>query len=273
MNGHPTSSPFDRSVLEQLESALRLFCFLDYDGTLAPIAATPGDAYPLDNVPEMLIALSDLPDIDVAIVTGRALSDLRELLDVPGLYYVGTHGLEVRLPNGELIQAGGVALIRSLLPSLKRRLQEALAERPGILIEDKGAALACHFRLASPADASLARQVVNDLVRDYRRRGTALDTLNGHAVVEIRPLGINKGKTASALLAQYGSGALPIYVGDDRTDEDAFRLLPGDAITIRVGSPGEPTAARHRLAGPEQVLLFLEEVLQSRLRRRRAENR
>jgi trehalose 6-phosphate phosphatase len=264
-----TASPFARSVIEQLEHALRLFCFVDYDGTLAPLAPTPAEAYPLDNVPEMLIALAELPDVDVAIVTGRALADLNELLDVPGLYYVGTHGLEVRLPNGETLLANGVALIRSLLPSLKRRLQEALGQRPGILIEDKGAALACHYRLASADDAAMARQLVHDLVREYRRRGTPLDVLSGHEVIEVRPLGINKGKTVAGLLAQYGSGALAIYAGDDRTDEDAFRLLPADAITIRVGPSSEPTAARYRLAGPEQVLLFLEEVLQCRLRLRR----
>lgn len=250
-------------VLDQIAAALRLFCFIDYDGTLANIVASPELAYPHDKVPELLLALTRSPGVDVAIVSGRTLASLHALLEVPGLYYVGTHGVETQLPNGAVSLANGVAVIRSLLPRLKRQLEGALQAFPGVVLEDKGAALACHYRRVAADDAASVRDIVAQQVRAYRQRGTPLDILHGHQVVEIRPLSINKGKAVSELFARYGSGALAIYIGDDQTDESAFQALPANAITVRVGTP-QFTAARYQVADPEEVVTFLAAILKTR---------
>jgi trehalose-phosphatase len=253
-----------RSVLGRIADAERVFCFLDYDGTLAALAPTPAEATPLPGTAEVLRDLVAAPGIDVAIVTGRPLADIRRFIDIPGLYYVGVHGLEVRLPSGVEEAVDGTAVVRAALPSMRRRLEQVIGAAPGILIEDKGATLACHYRLASRADAAAARATLETLVRAAQRRGVPVMLLYGHEVAEVRPVHINKGKAVSVLLARHAPTALPLYIGDDRTDEDAFQLLPPRAITVRVGSPADPTRARYRVASPGDVQAFLRGVVAAR---------
>lgn len=254
-------------VMARIATAGSVFCFLDYDGTLAPLAPTPEDASPLPGVRALLQELAAAPGMQVALVTGRTIADLRRFLDVEGVYYVGIHGLEIQLPDGAIEMSDGVAVVRSILPAIKQRLRQALGGRPGILIEDKGLALACHYRLATRADAATTRQTVAAVARTYQRRGVKIVVRNGHEVVEIRPAYVNKGKTTCMLLAAHGFGALPVYVGDDQTDEDAFALLPPEAITIRVGTADVSTVARYRLATPDAVHRFLRAMLDARLGR------
>jgi trehalose-phosphatase len=263
----PRLREVERDVLAELGAASSVFCFVDYDGTLSPLAPTPDVAVPLPGTAELLCELVQAPRTHVALVSGRAIADMRRFLDVPGVHYVGIHGLEIGPPNGEAQMAAGVALVRSILPAIKRRLEHALGTRPGILIEDKGATLACHYRLASPADGMTARQTLAGMVRAYQRRGVSLRLVYGHEVAEVRPVHVNKGKTACALLAVHAPTALPVYIGDDQTDEDAFKLLPAHAVTVRVGPPDEPTHARYRVTTPDEVQHFLRALLDARLGR------
>jgi trehalose 6-phosphate phosphatase len=258
------------ALLQRIAAADRLFCFLDYDGTLAPLAPTPDKAYPLPGTTALLNDLVADPGTQVAVVTGRTVHAIRRILDVRGLYYIGIHGLEIRLPSGAIEMSEGVAIVRSILPALKQQLQHALGGRPGILIEDKGPALACHYRLASREDAGAARQRVTAVAQTYQRRGVKIVVRQGHEVVEVRPAYVNKGKTACMLLAANGPAALAVYIGDDQTDEDAFTLLPSDSITIRVGPPTVPTVARYRVDEPEDVHRFLRAVIEHRRGQRSA---
>jgi trehalose-phosphatase len=251
-------------ILERIAAAERLFCFLDYDGTLAPIAATPEAARPLPGMPEVLRALAVAPGTRVALVSGRSIENLSAHLDVAGVWYIGIHGLETRAPDGSYQRTEQAAVIRSLLPAIRRRLEVALSAHPGIALEDKGAALACHFRLASREAAAAARWTVSSVVREYTSRGLAIAAIEGHEVIEIRPAFVSKGKAVRALLNEQGRGVLPLYVGDDRTDEDAFAVLPAPAVTVRVGPPDTVTTARYLLADPVAVAEFLRDVLRVR---------
>jgi trehalose 6-phosphate phosphatase len=253
-----------QQVLEALADASSLCCCLDYDGTLAPIAATPGAAVPLPGTAGLLARLAALPATEVAIVSGRPIAEVRAFLDAPGLYYVGIHGLEMRLPGGEIRLAEGANLVRPLLPTIKGQVERVLGARPGILIEDKGAALACHYRLASAADGESVREMVAAIVRRYQQRGVSVALIIGHEVVEIRPAGVNKGKTLCALLATLTPTPLALYIGDDQTDEDAFDLLPPASITVRVGVDEVPTHARYRVDDPTDVNDFLCALLSRR---------
>jgi trehalose-phosphatase len=132
------------------------------------------------------------------------------------------------------------------------------------LLEEKGAAIACHYRLASRDDARAARDAAIGVALTYQRRGAALAFIDGHEVTELRPADANKGKAVSALLALRSPRPLAVYIGDDRTDEDAFRQLPPNAITIRVGGPEQETVARYRLADPVEVRDFLTSVVETR---------
>jgi len=254
----------EAEVLQRIAATPLLFCFLDFDGTLAPIAPTPDAATPLPGTEEILRRLARSPGVDVAMVTGRTIADVRTFLDVDGMYYVGIHGLEIRLPNGTTDLAEGVAVVRATLPSIKQRLEQALAGHSGVLVEDKRLALACHFRLASRADAAFAIETVEAVARSYQRRGVQIAVTHGHEVVEIRPAYANKGKTVCRLLAAHGGSPLAVYIGDDQTDEDAFGLLAAAAITVRVGPPSVRTAARYRLDAPSDVQRFLRAVVACR---------
>jgi trehalose 6-phosphate phosphatase len=258
------NAPVEAQILGRLQAAERVFCFLDYDGTLAPIAPTPDDALPLPGTARLLRELALTPATRVAVVSGRPIADIRRFLDIPGVYCVGLHGLEVCAPNGQTEWTEDVALVHATLPEIKARLEQVLGGRPGVLIEDKGAALACHSRLAAAADAVLVRETLAAVVAAYRAKGAPLTLMHGHEVAEIRPAGANKGKTVCKLLAAYNPSALALYIGDDQTDEDAFALLPSESITIRVGSPTVQTVARYRIADPGEVQRFLEAVLEQR---------
>ena len=254
----------EADVVQRIARAPSVFCFLDYDGTLAPVVATPDAASPLSGTAAVLQALAGRPGTQVALVTGRSVADLRRLLDVPGIYYVGIHGLEVCFPNGTVELSESVAAMRSVLPAIKREMEQTLASCPGILIEDKGLALACHYRLTSPGDGASARETVAAIAEIHQRRGAPVMVTHGHEVVEVRSALANKGKTVCQLLAACAPTALAVYIGDDQTDEDAFLSLPPESITIRVGPASVPTAARYRIADPDEVLRFLRLVVAHR---------
>jgi len=251
-------------VLQRIAAADRVFCFLDYDGTLSPLVPTPDQARPLPGAAAVLGALAELPGIRLALVTGRTVTEIRRLIDVHGIYYIGIHGLEICLPDGSVELSERVGVIRAMLPAIKQQIEQALGNRPGILIEDKGLALACHYRLASRADAARARETVAAVARSYQRRGVQIAVTHGHEVIEIRSAFANKGKTVCRLLGTQDPLALAVYIGDDQTDEDAFELLPPESITIRVGPTPLTTTARYRVADPGEVLRFLRALVDYR---------
>jgi trehalose-phosphatase len=180
---------------------------------------------------------------------------------VPNAYYVGIHGIELRRPNGTRDLANGVGLVWSFLPLLKRRLEDELAGMAGILIEDKGAAVACHYRLSTRNEAVRARQTVARIARKYRRRGLAVDVLDGHEVSEIRPANVTKGTAVASLLARGAPATLALYIGDDRTDAEAFAALPPDGIAVHVGPSAVPGRADFALRDPYVVHELLKQVL------------
>jgi trehalose-phosphatase len=251
-------------VLARLRAAPRVFCFLDYDGTLAALAPTPEEATPLPGTGELLGALATAPNTGVAIVTGRPIADVRRFLDVAGAYYIGIHGVELQSPNGLTQVALDVPRVRPVLQRLRQQLDARFGKVAGIVFEDKGTALACHYRLAARQDGSAVRRVLGAMVRAAQRQGAPLILAYGHEVAEVRPAGVNKGRAVCALLAAHAPQALPVYAGDDRTDEDAFALLPPPAITLRVGAARTRTHARYRVGTPAEVQAFLRALLAAR---------
>ncbi len=233
-------------VAKQLRHAERLLLMLDFDGTLAPIVPRPADA----RIPaETLTALGDLqarPTVTLALISGRGVHDVRNLAGLGDIHYFGSHGRERLRPGSGKAEAD--QRDRADLENLCRRLDDELAAVQGFEIENKGVAAAAHFRNVEPGQHGLVEQAVR---RETARAGQ-LVVSRGKMVFDITPLdGIDKGVAALTLLTEVGG--LPLYFGDDATDESAFQALPAMAVTVYVGPPDGRSAARYRLANPDEV--------------------
>lgn len=232
-----------------------LNCFFDFDGTLAPIAHHPEAVRLPDGIRSLLKRLHHPPLSQVAIVSGRAVEDLAGFF--PGCDYAlaGNHGLEIRL--GRLPYVHPEAnLARPAVCHAAHALKGRLARIPGCLVEHKGLTVSVHYRQVLPS----AKDGVRDLVARTLKEGHWQDRLvirEGKQVLEVRPrVDWDKGRAVLWIMEQergpeWEGRYMPVYVGDDDTDEDAFRRLRGRGLTVRVG-PGD-TAAGHRLDASHQV--------------------
>ncbi|MDD3983294.1 MAG: trehalose-phosphatase [Candidatus Omnitrophota bacterium] len=235
-----------------------LFVFLDYDGTLVPIAGRPQDARTPAATARLLKRLASLPGCRVAVVSGRALSDIRKRVGVGNVVYVGNHGYEMFIPGkGELDYAPPG--YRAVLSGIKRRITAGVKGIKGIVCEDKRISLALHFRLADKRGTSLAKKVFRGAVARSVDEGAAA-VKKGKKVLEILPPGRhNKGTAVKEILRGAGD-VTSLYLGDDRTDEDAFRALKHRGITVYVGAK-RASAAGYYLNSPREAVLFLRELL------------
>jgi trehalose 6-phosphate synthase len=230
--------------------------FLDYDGTLVPIAPTPQEAQPSAELRDLLRALARR--VAVVIVSGRAAADLRRLLDVEGVAYMGNHGLEVIGGEQPPVYEAAVGF-RHHLRQLAGEIRFRLSPVRGVLVEEKGFSVSVHYRLVDPSQHPRVAQVVRTVV-DRARPWIALT--KEKKVLELRPsLVWDKGRAVRWWLeehygAEWPAAVVPVYVGDDRTDEDAFAAIRGRGVTIAVAPEG-PTAAAYAVESPAEVAAFL----------------
>lgn len=232
-----------------------LVLLLDFDGTLAPIAALPELAEMPETTRHALERLMALPGVTVAVVSGRGLADVRERASIPGIAYAGNHGMEISVAGVEHVHTEAAAA-RPVLERALGELTDAIAPIPLAFVEDKGLTLSVHFRL-SPRDVlhelhAIVHRVVEPLA--------GVHLTEGKQVIEVRPdVDWNKGKAVLFLLdkMQPPAGAPVLYLGDDRTDEDAFRALlewsgPAEGILV-AEHPSEDTAATAYVREPAEV--------------------
>jgi trehalose 6-phosphate phosphatase len=232
--------------------------FLDYDGTLTDIADRPEQAVLQPSVRALLGELSAW--IPVAIVSGRDRESLERLVGLPQLAYAGSHGFDIRGPDG-LWQHPDAVTACAVLDKAQRQLQQAIGEIPGVLVERKRFAIAVHYRLVSAEEVDRVRMAAANTVR---HSATSLRLTCGKCVVELRPsLEWSKGDAVRWLCERLAADVIPLYLGDDETDEDAFRVMPSlGGWGIRVGDGKVGTYASHRLATPAAVEKFLESLLE-----------
>jgi len=238
----------------------RLAVFLDYDGTLVPIAERPELAIMSDEMRRTIALLA--AKCPVAIISGRGREDVKNLVGLGNVIYAGSHGLDLDLPgNMARPPTPGAAFV----PAIQRAaeaLNTRLADEPGVLIENKTYTLAVHYRLASPSSFRRIAAIVDAVLLAE----PTLHRTGGKMVHELRPkLDWDKGKALlwlSDALGLVGPHVLPIYVGDDITDEDAFGVLAERGVGILVAGSDVPTRARYRLSDPSQVQQFLEGLTQ-----------
>jgi trehalose 6-phosphate phosphatase len=233
--------------------------FLDFDGTLTPIAPRPEQVL-LDPSQRRLVS-SLARWVPVTIISGRALLDLRSRVDLKGLTYAGNHGLEIVGPGFRYRMQGDVQW-RRFLKGVLRRLQDDLEMIPGILLEDKKYTISVHYRLTRRDERKKAARLFAKRVKPFRDQGLVRVTY-GKAVWEIRPtLEWDKGRAVQWILKQAPfRGRWPLYIGDDETDQDAFRRIRKRGVGIAVGPPEKKGAADYTIQSPKEVRGFLEWLL------------
>ncbi|MDN5869766.1 MAG: trehalose-phosphatase, partial [Nitrococcus sp.] len=237
-----------------------LLMLLDYDGTLTPIVERPELAVLADETRTMLCDLVAL--MPVAVVSGRELAMLRRLVDVPGLVYVGDHGFDITDVAGEGHQLEAMKDYLPILDAVEQRLRAGLAGVAGALLERKRSSVAVHFRLVAEADISQVQTQIDDILSAHPQ----LKTTPGKKVVEIQPgLDWDKGRAVEWLLPRIDAGGRrhPVYIGDDRTDENAFRAVCARGTGILVRDDDHPTVAHYALEDPGEVRLFLHQLIRS----------
>ncbi len=241
-----------------------LFCF-DYDGTLTPIVASPELALLSESTREALDSLNRTPNFTVAIVSGRALAEIKEMVGLEGLIYVGNHGLELAGPGIDYLNPAARAA-RPFIEEAAVLLDKKLADFPGVRVEDKGLSLSVHYRRADEEDVPRIKDLVHGVLDHFLSSGK-LKLSSGKKVIEVRPpVGWDKGKIVVWLIGEIAArektdSLLTVYFGDDRTDEDAFRTLSGRGITVRVGEEKADSLAEYSASGVEEVNWFLEKLI------------
>lgn len=230
---------------------------LDVDGTIIDIASTPRQVWVPPVLGRTLSTLLKRTSGALALVSGRSLADLDLLFAPLALPIIGGHGAEIRrTPDGPVDRHRA----RPLDDDLKRRFAAIKSAGQGILVEDKGYGLALHYRLAPELEQTVCDRV--SAICSELPAGT-IEVLPGKAVIEIKPVGFNKGSAVRELMQQKPFvGRRPIFIGDDRTDEAVFAVLPQlDGIGFSVGRmvPG----VRGHFDAPEDVRLWLQGLAES----------
>lgn len=249
--------PDQQKILDYLALELKVgrapALFLDFDGTLAPLARTPYEAvFPEENrrAVERL-----LPCCPLAI-SGRSLESVRAAAGIPGISYAGSHGFELALPDGRVHQVGA-----EFLPRLDRAEVELRELAEGIAdtwVERKPFSLALHYR-----DGAAREPVRLEALMERVRVGNGpLKLVHGKLILELQPaLDWHKGRAVEWLLGALGlerPELLPLYLGDDTSDEDAFRAVAGRGLGVLVAEEPRPSAAAFRLRDTVQVRAMLE---------------
>lgn len=237
-------------ALTEVAATPRLLITSDFDGTLAPIVNNPADARPLPEAASALAALAGLPDTTAALISGRALTVLRELSDMSdAVQLVGSHGAE--------FDTGFIREIDSaLLDTIIETLHGIAAGRPGVTVEPKPASVALHVRNASESDGVAAFALAREAAQSWDAHATA-----GKAVLEFAVIVTDKGEAVDILRNRCEATAV-VFLGDDVTDEKAFRRMRDGDIGVKIG-PGDSLAG-FRVDTPADVAVVLRYLADAR---------
>jgi trehalose-phosphatase len=235
--------------------------FVDFDGTLAPIAARPEIVVLPERTRRILRRLGDQGL--VCLISGRDLDDLRRRVGLPHVYYAGDHGYRIAGPQGSGIWHEVAGEAHATIHEAALSARPLLASVEGAVVDEKHLSLSIHYRLTPPA----ARPCVSEVVHEIGRRFPSLRQTGGKLVHEFHPRQEwDKGAAMLWLLSKLGHTSdtvCPICLGDDLTDENIFAAAKNWGISIHVGPPPTPTKAEYMLRNPEEVADFLEVFTQA----------
>ena len=243
-------------IRKRLAMQKRVLLLLDFDGTLAALAGSSTAARLTAEIRRLLVSLQGLPRVDVAILSGRSLDDLKARVDLPALYYGGNHGLEIAGPGISFLHAGALER-RSIVQTLAVLIKRDLEQVPGAALENKGLTLSVHYRRVARSARPSLRRVRSRVRADAS--GLPVRWGAGRHVWDLLPrVTWHKGAAALHVMRHLG-GPFPVALGDDTSDEDLFAAVKGRGISIRVGRL-KSSRADFYLRGQEQVARFLRET-------------
>ncbi len=246
-------------IFDQLKSRKPAF-FLDYDGTLTPIVAKPDQAIISDEMKKVLKKLAER--FTVAVVTGRDKENVEELVGLDELIYAGSHGYIITGPNGLYMEHPDSKEIIPTLDKIEKEITGILQEKTqGTQIDRKKYAIGIHYRNARPEDEETVKNTVEQMINKYKGYKAGA----GKKILEIKPdKDWHKGKAVEWILKALKLNkeeVIPVFIGDDITDEDGFRQIKEDGIGILVGGHGQKTDAQYSLKNVFQVKEFFKTVL------------
>lgn len=254
------------SVQQKIQGASRLVLFLDYDGTLVPIADQPSKALLPTQVKNLLEEIARQRGMWAAVISGRRLGELKAMVGIHGLCYVGNHGLELEGPKLRYVNPAA-RYARPALKKIAQALQSTLRPFPGAWVEDKEFTLSVHFRNVAAADLISVKNRFYEILQPYLEKHQVRVTV-GKRVFEVRPsVRWNKGTVVQWLLSRQRAladeaAAIPVYIGDDETDEDAFNAFESEGLSIRVGR-SKLSRAQYALSSPGEVEKLLRRLLET----------
>ena len=235
--------------------------FLDYDGTLTPIVQRPEDALISEEMRDVLSECAT--KFKVAAVSGRDMDDLKSRINIENLIYAGSHGFRISGPGGMYMEHEKTGQLLPELDKMEHKLHDVFSESAkGVQIERKRYAIAIHYRNAHEDDIPSIRDKVYKTLKNSKN----LKVGEGKKILEVKPdIHWHKGKAVLWILNELGltdpDKYVPIYIGDDVTDEDAYKALINRGIGIQVGPGASQTAAQYRLKNVYQVRIFLNELV------------
>jgi trehalose 6-phosphate phosphatase len=251
--------PDNNSELFSMLAQRKPVIFLDYDGTLSPIVPRPEDAVISDSMKQTLKELAKF--FTVAIVTGRDKDDVENLVGLKDLLYAGSHGFIITGPDGLFMEHPESEKIIPRLDEIEKELAVLLNEKTqGTQLDRKRYAIGIHYRNARPEDEKTVKKLVDEMIAKYPGHKTG----EGKKIIEIKPdTEWHKGKAVNWIMDQLSKGGdtIPLYIGDDITDEDAFEAVKEDGVGILVGSHGQKTNARYTLKNVFQVREFFKKLI------------
>ncbi|KAF5737979.1 putative trehalose-6-phosphate synthase [Tripterygium wilfordii] len=271
MDQHPSALEMFEQIIDASKGK-QIVMFLDYDGTLSPIVEDPDRAFMSKKMRATLRKLARC--FPTAIVSGRCRDKVYKFVRLAELYYAGSHGMDIRGPvkGGSKYKKGGGAVLcqpaSEFLPMIDevyKELIERTKSTPGAKVENNKFCLSVHFRCVEEKKWDELIQQVKSVIKEYPK----LRLTQGRKVLEIRPtIKWDKGKALEFLLESLGfancSDVFPVYIGDDRTDEDAFKILRerGQGFGILVSKFPKDTNASYSLQEPNEVMDFLQRLVE-----------
>jgi trehalose 6-phosphate phosphatase len=249
-------SPSINQLLRKFKKE-KTFLFLDYDGTLAKFAPNPDVILPDEELIAILKEVKQQKNIRVAIISGRKLGHIRELVPISGVWLAGSYGLEMIDPQGNEIHLLEFDSLRPGLEIIKPIWQDLIKGRKGFYLEDKGWSLAIH---ANGSDQQEVCMILEKAKLTEIPKGFHLQSTDNF--IEIYPPEADKGLAVEFILEEEKFGnALPIFLGDDPRDESAFKKVRSvDGLGILISETERETQANYYLESPEKVRIWLREI-------------
>lgn len=244
----------------KLRAAGRVLLCLDFDGTLTPIKPTPHEPKLERDIELLLRRISRLEVFVVGIVSGRTLKDIKNRVGIKSLFFAGNHGLEIFYKNKKFIYPAAKKYV-SVFKRIARSLKKQLKSFPGAILEDKGFSLSLHYRLVKKEEVRELKKIFLKIIEPYLSR-QKIKLTYGKKVWELKPpVEWDKGKAVVKLAEKFKTKDLfTLYIGDDVTDEDAFRAVNRiKGMSIRVGRK-RASAAQYYLKSARETKRLLEKI-------------